>query len=48
VRTLSLAPDHCPRCLARRREGVEMFVSPMPFRLLTGEQRAGFEQTRTT
>jgi hypothetical protein len=38
VRALSYAPEHCPRCLARRREAVELFLSPMPFRLLTGDR----------
>jgi hypothetical protein len=38
VRALSVAPHYCPRCLAKRREPVELFVSPMPFRLLTGDR----------
>jgi len=40
VRALSVAPERCPRCLARRREAVDMFLSPMPFRLLTASGRS--------
>jgi hypothetical protein len=37
VRALSVAPVNCPRCLAKRGEIVELFLSPQPFRLLTGD-----------
>jgi len=38
VGALSVSPEHCPRCLARRREMVNLFVSSMPMRLLPSER----------
>jgi len=37
VRAATLAPRHCPRCIGRARVLAPMFASPLPIRLLSGD-----------
>ena len=36
-RFAALAPDHCPRCIARRRVATPMFRSPLTMRELVSD-----------
>jgi hypothetical protein len=37
-----LAPEYCPRCIARRRGATPMFRSPLTMRQLAGEDDTSF------
>jgi hypothetical protein len=35
-----MAPEHCPRCIGRRRVATPLFASPLPMRQLVAEEAA--------
>jgi hypothetical protein len=35
-----LAPEHCPRCIGRRRVATPLFASPLPMRQLMAQEAA--------
>jgi hypothetical protein len=39
-RAAYMAPEHCPRCIGRRRVATPLFPSPLPMRQLMAQEAA--------
>jgi hypothetical protein len=39
-RAAYMAPEHCPRCIGRRRVATPLFASPLPMRQLMAQEAA--------
>ena len=39
-RAAFMAPEHCPRCIGRRRVATKLLASPLPLRHMLGEQES--------